>query len=200
VSVQARLGYFGGGARCRRFGDPPRVSSIMLSFRVTLAYFPLRAPPAKSFPAWKISRSTVSCAGGCSADTGFFLRAGARHPSGAPSALCGQFPTSGFGYEEVCLALAVCLSDMGGSSLRYAGKAGPLRFLSATKRPSGEAFAPHKSPGPGVYSSRRSSADPGRARPTEAALGKLQFATSLPASTHVQTTSQAQHAGDLFSA
>jgi hypothetical protein len=44
--------------------------------------------------------------------------------------------------------LAVCLSDMGGSSLRYAGKAGPLRFLGATKRPSGEAFPAPTTPLP----------------------------------------------------
>jgi hypothetical protein len=31
--------------------------------------FPLRALSAKPFPCWKPSRSSVSCAGGCSANT-----------------------------------------------------------------------------------------------------------------------------------
>ena len=101
----------------RKRERPP--ASLSAGFLRGAAYFPLRAISAKPFPDWKINRSTVSCADGCSADTGLTLpRSLVLEPFRAPSALCDVL--------QVSVRLRACCEQVLGTKRACR----PCRFVS----------------------------------------------------------------------
>jgi len=114
------------------------------------AYFPLRALSAKPFPEGSTVRTSVSCAGGCSANTVAFVGSGARAPHRAPSALCRRFAASGetsrllrakfLGTKRVCRPCRFRVSERGlrSPAVRGARLAFSSLFTEADRLPAAQ--------------------------------------------------------------